>query len=153
MSGITGSDIMQSRIGFHHTLEGGMKRLLLCLAVEYAFPNEDKKIAFFVPMDISLSRPDYGSIGLGSRVYLFGIDGDGIYISPMANVLLDGILTNYAVSLDGGYRFILFDFLTGFAEAGGVMNYDSYAGAATLGFFSALGWEPRSNRPDARILE
>jgi hypothetical protein len=107
--------------------------------LEYAIPAGDMNIAFLVAMDISLSMPDYGGIGFGSRIYPFGVDGDGFYISPMGNLLLDGFLTNYSLSLDGGYRLILFDFLTGFAEAGGVMYYNNYTYASTFGFNFSLG--------------
>jgi hypothetical protein len=108
--------------------------------VEYAFSSGNMNLAFFLSGSLSLSEADYGSFTIGSRVYPFTIEGTGFYLSPMENILLEGLETNNSVALDLGYRIMLFDLLTGFAEAGGVMYTDSYTDTTTFGFNFRIGF-------------
>jgi|GEM_PF-6295180 hypothetical protein len=108
--------------------------------VEYAFPYGNANISLFVSGNISLTEPDYGSLAIGSRIYPFTFEGKGLYVSPMADILVQGIETNNALSLDLGYRAILFDLATVFAEAGGIVYYNNYTRVASLGFNFCMGF-------------
>lgn len=107
--------------------------------VEYAFPSGNMNLALFLSGSFSLSEVDYGCFTIGSRIYPFTIEGIGFYISPMENILLEGMETNNSAALDLGYRIMLFDLLTGFAEAGGVLYTNSYLDTTTFGFNFRLG--------------
>ncbi len=107
--------------------------------IEYAIPSGTMDIALFLSGDISLSQADYGSLAIGSRICPFTFEGKGFYFCPMADILVEGVQTNDSLAFDLGYRVILFDFLTGFAEAGGVMYHSNYTYTTSFGFNFCMG--------------
>jgi hypothetical protein len=102
--------------------------------VEYALASGNMNLAFFLSGSISTTEADYGSFTVGFRVYPFTVEGTGFYVSPMENVLLEGVETNNSLALDLGYRIMLFDRFTGFGEAGGSMYTNSYTNTTKYGF-------------------
>jgi len=107
--------------------------------VELAFPAGNMNVSLFLSGSVSLTEADYGSLSIGSRVYPFTFEGKGLYLCPMASILLEGAQTNNSLAFDLGYRLILFDLVTGFAEAGGVMHYSNYTYTTSFGFNFSLG--------------
>jgi hypothetical protein len=107
---------------------------------EYVVASRNMDLAFFLSGSISVTEADYGSFTIGSRVYPATVDGAGFYISPMENVLLEGVETNNSLALDFGYRIIIFDQFTGFGEAGGLMYTNSYANTTKYGFNFRVGF-------------